>query len=145
MELKRGKGRAPVLQDGSLFVPGEDGQLGRRVEAFLKLGARDALSTACDGYSAQIGREYGRLTLRDVRSRWGSCTTEGNLMFSWRLIMAPPEILNYVAAHEVAHLAEMNHAPAFWEIVRTLDPNFKEHRHWLRENGAQLLQWVFRD
>lgn len=113
-------------------------QTGPRLRAFMKTEARNALAPLTQKYAAQINRPVNRLTLRDTRSRWGSCSVEGNLMFSWRLIMAPPEVLDYVAAHEVAHLAEMNHAPAFWAVVQTLMPDYKTHRHWLREHGASL-------
>ena len=109
-----------------------------QVAALLKLRARDRLTERCDAHAAQLGRRFGRITLRDTRSRWGSCTSAGNLMFSWRLIMAPPEILDYVAAHEVAHLVHMNHSAAFWDVVARLYPDYRAKRGWLRENGASL-------
>jgi len=109
-----------------------------RLRAFLKLQARNALLPAVERYAGQIGRPFGRITLRDTRSRWGSCTSDGNLMFSWRLVMAPPAVLDYVAAHEVAHLVHMNHSAEFWRIVGDLMPDYADHRHWLRENGAKL-------
>ncbi|RMD90830.1 MAG: M48 family peptidase, partial [Alphaproteobacteria bacterium] len=105
--------------------------------------AREALAAACDRHAARLGRRYGRLSLRDTRSRWGSCSAEGNLNFSWRLVMAPPEVLDYVAAHEVAHLAEMNHSPAFWALVERLFPAHEAPRRWLRENGASLHRYRF--
>jgi predicted metal-dependent hydrolase len=77
----------------------------------------------------------GRLTLRDPRSRWGSCSAKGDLMFSFRLIMTPPEVLDYVAAHEVAHLVEMNHGPAFWSLCHRLCPATDTHRRWLKDHG----------
>lgn len=118
---------------------------GPRIEAFVKLTARHRLIEACDRYAAQIGRPHTGLTLRDTRSRWGSCSAAGRLMFSWRLAMAPPEVLTYVAAHEVAHLVEMNHAPAFWAVVRQLMPDYPRHRDWLKANGAALQAIRFRD
>jgi predicted metal-dependent hydrolase len=81
--------------------------------------------------------------MRDTRSRWGSCSSQGTLMYSWRLIMAPPEVLRYVAAHEVAHLAEMNHSPAFWQVVQTLYGAHHRERGWLREHGASLHKYRF--
>jgi predicted metal-dependent hydrolase len=118
---------------------------GPRIEAFVKLLARHRLSDACDRYAAQVGRKHAGLTLRDTRSRWGSCSAAGKLMFSWRLAMAPPEVLDYVAAHEVAHLVEMNHAPAFWAVVARLMPDYQRHRNWLKQNGATLQAIRFRD
>jgi predicted metal-dependent hydrolase len=85
-----------------------------------------------------IGRPYSRITLRDTRSRWGSCTADGALMYSWRLAMAPPAVLDYVAAHEVAHLAQMNHSPAFWAVVARLVPGHAAPRRWLKLHGQTL-------
>jgi len=114
-----------------------------RIKAQLRHMARDALADASDRYAAKVGRDYARLTLRDTRSRWGSCSSNGTLMYSWRLIMAPPEVLDYVAAHEVAHLVEMNHSPAYWDVVAALYPDYQRQRQWLRDNGDQLHRFRF--
>jgi hypothetical protein len=106
--------------------------------------ARDRLAGACDDYAARLGKPYARITMRDTRSRWGSCTSDGALMFSWRLIMTPPEVLDYVAAHEVAHLAEMNHSPAFWAVVAQLCPGYAPLRDWLKREGGALQAIRFR-
>lgn len=116
-----------------------------QVQAYLKTLARDRLAEASDYYASKLGLPYTRLTLRDTRSRWGSCSSEGALMYSWRLIMAPPDVLKYVAAHEVAHLKEMNHSAAFWTVVEHLFGSYKEQRAWLRQNGASLHQYTFKD
>jgi len=109
-----------------------------QVAALLKAAARDRLGQASDRHAARIGRRYTALALRDTRSRWGSCSSAGRLMFSWRLVMAPPAVLDYVAAHEVAHLRHMNHGPAFWRLVGRLCPDYEAHRAWLRHQGATL-------
>jgi predicted metal-dependent hydrolase len=90
-----------------------------------------------------LGRRFSRLSLRDTRSRWGSCSSRGGLSYSWRLILAPPDVLDYVAAHEVAHLAEMNHSPAFWALVARLCPGYQAPRGWLRREGAGLHRYRF--
>jgi predicted metal-dependent hydrolase len=126
------------LIDGVLTVPDDPTKVGKRVAAFLKLHARDALADASDRYSAALGKPYGRIALRDTRSRWGSCSSAGDLMYSWRLIMAPPEVLEYVAAHEVAHLQHMDHSDRFWGVVDRLFPNHKNCRKWLRDHGGRL-------
>ncbi|WP_425091725.1 M48 family metallopeptidase [Tropicimonas sp. S265A] len=126
-------------------VPRKAPAAGAHVEALLKAYARDRLQAASTRYAETLGRRYASLTLRDTRSRWGSCSSEGKLMYSWRLIMAPPEVLEYVAAHEVAHLAEMNHSPAFWGTVDRLYPNYEAPRAWLRREGAGLHRYRFRD
>lgn len=111
--------------------------------AFLKLLARDRLTQRVGVHAQALGRTPGKLTLRDTRSRWGSCTHAGDLMFSWRLILAPPRILDYVVAHEVAHLAQMNHSAAFWAEVARLFPAHAEARRWLKTQGAALHRYRF--
>ncbi|MEM6482169.1 MAG: SprT family zinc-dependent metalloprotease [Pseudomonadota bacterium] len=131
--------------DDTLIVPGPASTLPARIEGWLKTRARDRLVAASDRFASSIGHSYSRITLRDTRSRWGSCSVEGRLMYSWRLILAPPDVLEYVAAHEVAHLAEMNHSPAFWANVAVLMPSYQAPRQWLRDNGAELHRYRFRD
>ncbi|SEW29029.1 hypothetical protein SAMN04488515_2056 [Cognatiyoonia koreensis] len=139
--IHAGQGRRAVLKDGVLLAPATD--TGRRVQAFLKLLARDRLAAASDTYAAAVGKPYDTISLRDTRSRWGSCSSRGGLMYSWRLVMAPPAVLDYVAAHECAHLVEMNHSSAFWSVVAGLMPDYAQHRAWLRENGDQLHRVSF--
>ncbi len=116
-----------------------------QIKALFRHQARDVLAQASDKYAAALGKTYSRLSIRDTRSRWGSCSSQGTLMYSWRLIMAPPEVLDYVAAHEVAHLVEMNHQPAFWAVVARLCPDYARHRQWLRQHGDQLHRVTFND
>lgn len=136
--IEPGQGRSVVLEGDRLCVPGDPSRCAARVAGFLKARARARLAAASDRYAAALGRPYSRLTLRDTRSRWGSCTAQGALMYSWRLILAPPEVLDYVAAHEVAHLQEMNHSAAFWAVVSDLYGPYKPARRWLRDEGAAL-------
>lgn len=137
--------RRPELDADRLLLPGDPERVAPRLAGFLKALARERLAAAADRHAATLGRSYRRLTLRDTRSRWGSCSVAGDLMFSWRLVMAPPEVLDYVAAHEVAHLARMDHSPAFWAVVAGLCPDYARHRRWLAENGAALARFSFRD
>jgi predicted metal-dependent hydrolase len=138
LRLDAGPGRLIRIDGDSLLIPGNPAQAGVRAGAFLKHLARDRLTEASDRYARMIGRPYSRLTLRDTRSRWGSCTADGALMYSWRLAMAPPAVLDYVAAHEVAHLAQMNHSAAFWAIVARLVPGYAAQRRWLKLHGQAL-------
>ncbi len=137
-----GAGRSARLTETSIAAP--QGREGPAIEALLKRLARDHLAAAVDRHAAALGRTPGRLTLRDPRSRWGSCSSEGNLMFSWRLILAPPDVLDYVAAHEVAHLQHMDHLPAFWDAVARLYGDHKPQRDWLKRDGATLHRYRFR-
>lgn len=134
-------GRRVVLTDTEIGVP--DGPVGTRLQSWLRGLARDRLAEASDQYAAALGRSYGRITMRDTRSRWGSCSSQGGLMYSWRLILAPTEVLHYVAAHEVAHLAEMNHSPAFWALVDQLYGPYAAPRKWLRKEGNRLHGYRF--
>ena len=136
-----GTGRSARLLPGSIMVP--ETRPGPAAAALLKHLARDRLAEAVGRHSAQVGRPAGRLTLRDTRSRWGSCSHDGNLMFSWRLVLAPPEVLDYVAAHEVAHLVHMDHSPNFWGVVGDLCPDHKRLRGWLRREGHGLHRYRF--
>lgn len=145
-EIRRVPGlRRITLKDDALLVPERLDRPPQRIGAFLKEHARMRLRTASDHFAGILGRPYAALTIRDTRSRWGSCSSEGKLMYSWRLILAPPEVLNYVAAHEVAHLAQMNHSAAFWAEVERLMPDYATHRAWLRKNGETLHGYQFSD
>ncbi|WP_417249623.1 M48 family metallopeptidase [Celeribacter sp.] len=142
-EIVSGTGRAARLEEDRLVVPGDGEMIPARILAFLKLQARTRLQVASDHYAEALGVSFGKITLRDTRSRWGSCTSEGNLMYSWRLVMAPQEVLDYVAAHEVAHLLEMNHSAAYWANVAKVCPDYRRHRDWLRTDGHSLHSWDF--
>jgi len=135
----RGLVRA-LVEDGErvILVPGDPRHAPRRLGDWLKREARRDLEDACARYAARLGVRYSRLSLRDTTSRWGSCSSRGTLSFSWRLILAPPSVLGYVAAHEVAHLREMNHSSRFWRLVAELDPGSEAARAWLKRNGSAL-------
>ncbi|HWT30635.1 MAG TPA: SprT family zinc-dependent metalloprotease, partial [Propylenella sp.] len=125
-------------EEPTLSVPGETQHLARRVADWLKREARRDLQHCVDRYAGLLGRTPERIRIGDARSRWGSCTAAGVLTFSWRLIFAPPHVLDYLAAHETAHLVELNHGPEFWALVRRLDPSFQASRAWLKQHGAAL-------
>ena len=130
-------GRLRLIGD-QLHVPGPAARIAPRVAAWLREEARQACAAGAARHATVLGRTPGRITLRDPRSRWGSCTAHGDLMFSWRLAMAPTSVLDYVVAHEVAHLVEMNHSPRFWAVVKQLYPDHVAARDWLRRHGAAL-------
>lgn len=115
--------------------------LNRRIEDWFKRQARFHLTRKVEAYAEALGVKVRRLTIRDGASRWGSCSSNGALSFSWRLVMAPPFVLDYVAAHEVAHLREMNHGPRFWRLVERMVGDSTAAQDWLRENGSQLHRY----
>ncbi len=143
VELRQGTRRAPILGDGYLEVSGHEYALGARLRGYLKTRAREKMMAASEHYATKLGQDISRITLRDTRSRWGSCTSDGNLMYSWRLIMAPPSVQDYVAAHEVCHLIEMNHSVAYWQLVESIFPDYRNQRNWLKENGTKLHRYQF--
>lgn len=121
-----------------LVVGGEPAFLNRRVTDFLKAEARRQLAARARLKAAALGAKVTGVSVRDTRSRWGSCSASGRLSFCWRLILAPDAVFDYVVAHEVAHLKEMNHSPRFWELCASLTPAVEGPREWLRVNGARL-------
>jgi predicted metal-dependent hydrolase len=127
--------------DGEIVVTGARPHLARRLTDWLRGEARRELTDAARWYAAQAGHQTGRVTVRDTTSRWGSCSRTGNLSFSWRLIFAPQWVLDYVAAHEVAHLKEMNHSRTFWANLRALCPRTDDAEDWLKEHGPDLHRY----
>jgi predicted metal-dependent hydrolase len=121
-----------------LLVGGAEDHLARRIRDFLKQEARKDLEVLARQHAARIGRRVASVSMKDTKSRWGSCSHDGNLSFSWRIVMAPSPVIDYLAAHEVAHLAEMNHSERFWAICEDLCPHMEEAKRWLKRNGAML-------
>lgn len=134
--------RRITIADGCLLVP-QDRPAGRQIETWLKLRARQRIAALVDALAPRLGTAPRRVGLRDPRSRWGSCSSAGGLMLSWRLILAPPAVLEYVVAHEMAHLRQMNHSPAFWAEVARLMPGYAAPRDWLRRQGGSLHRYQF--
>lgn len=141
VEAGRGRRGPVVLSETRVTAPGAPDQIARKLKVWLREEARTRLTEAANRHAAALGARPARISIRDTTSRWGSCTSAGNLSFSWRLIMAPPEVLDYVAAHEAAHLLEMNHGKRFWAHVERLDPDWRPKRDWLKTNGAELHRY----
>ena len=128
-------------EDGVIWSSGHTAHLARRVADFLRREARLAIEPRARAKAQAIERRITRITLRDTRSRWGSCSSAGGLNFSWRLILAPEPVLDYVVAHEVAHLVHMNHGPRFWKLVERLTPEVGESCAWMKAHGSELLRY----
>lgn len=141
-EGRSGPARADI-EDGAPVIAVACGpaHLPRRIRDFLAREARRDLAAAVERYSVRLGQRPTRITIRDTRSRWGSCTAKGALNFSWRLILAPPMVLDYLVAHEMAHLREMNHSQRFWSSLRDLCPNVDAAEAWLKRNGTTLHRY----
>ena len=130
-----------AIVDGEIRVRGDPAHLARRVKDHLVGLARQELIRRARLCAARIGRPITRVGVRETRSRWGSCSAKGGLSFSWRLVLAPEPVVDYVVAHEVAHLAEMNHGPRFWRLVRTLTPDCAPPRAWLKRHRSRLFSY----
>jgi predicted metal-dependent hydrolase len=124
-----------------LLVKGRLEHAPRRLKDWLVEQARLDLEDRVEHHAEVLGLKAKRISLRDQASRWGSCSSTGLLSFSWRLVLAPRRILDYVAAHEVAHLAEMNHGPRFWALVEQTVPDLKEAKAWLHQHGLELHRY----
>ncbi|KIZ45579.1 MULTISPECIES: SprT family zinc-dependent metalloprotease [Rhodopseudomonas] len=128
-----------------ICVAGEAEHIDRRVHDFLKREARKDLQKASQHYAEALGVKVTRISIRDQSSRWGSCTSAGSLSFSWRLILSPPYVLDYLAAHEVAHLVEMNHSARFWKVVAKVCPSVERAKTWLDTHGNDLHRYGISD
>lgn len=128
------------IEEGALLVAGEPAFLPRRVADFLRAEARRRFCAQAHAKAQGAGLAPTRITIKDTRSRWGSCTSDGALMFCWRLVMAPPHVQDYVVAHEVAHLRHMNHGAAFWALTDRLSPYREAAVSWLESEGTRLLR-----
>ena len=137
--LHSGSRRGTVaLAEAAVIVSGDEAHLARRLSDWLKAEAKRDLIAASEFYAVAMGVRFHRLSVRDQKSRWGSCSSDGTLSYSWRLILAPPFVLDYVAAHEVAHLKHMNHSRNFWRLVLIHCPNASRAKSWLKLHGAEL-------
>jgi len=145
IEHRPGRGTVWVEagDDGAqlICVAGEAPHVDRRVADFLKREAQRDLEIASRRAADQLGVAIRRVAVRDQSSRWGSCSSTGVLSFSWRLILAPPHVLDYLAVHEVAHLIEMNHSPRFWRLVNRLCPDADRAKAWLNAHGTDLHRY----
>ena len=131
LERQLAKAAAPTLGLDRLTLTAEQG----------RREARARISLIAQSEAAALGVSYARISLRDQRSRWGSCSTTGTLSFNWRLVLAPHDVLDYVVVHEICHLLEMNHGPRFWALVKRRRPGYLEAKAWLDEHGWEMLAY----
>ena len=130
-----------AIRNGEIRVGGDPVHVERRVRDHLVAMARSEFARRARPLAARIGRKVTRVNVRDTKSRWGSCSGQGNLSYSWRLIFAPEWVIDYVVAHEVAHLVEMNHGPRFWRLVESLSSESTAARIWLKRHRSRLFSY----
>jgi predicted metal-dependent hydrolase len=131
-----------AIADGEIRVKGDPAHLPRRVRDHLTALAKRDFAARARATAARIGKSVTQVGVRDPKSRWGSCSSKGALSFSWRLVFAPETVIDYVVAHEVAHLVEMNHGARFWRLVASLVPDVDKSRAWLRRHRLELLAYA---
>jgi predicted metal-dependent hydrolase len=137
LRLQTERGRTRVHRRGdTLLVPEQD--TAAAVQRWLRRAARAEITPRAHRAAGALGVQVTRVSVRDQRTRWGSCSSTGALSFSWRLLLAPEAVLDYVVWHEVCHLREMNHSPRFWALVARHCPGYEQPRRWLRDNAAAL-------
>lgn len=131
-----------VQKEGVLLVSGFDPIIvPGMVKDWLRGHIYAYIADTSKKFAKTLGKPVGVITIKDTKSRWASCSSHGNLAYSWRLAMAPEAVVEYICAHEVSHLVEMNHSPAFWGLVAQLCPSFNEHRSWLKIHGKNLFRY----
>lgn len=140
LEATPGAGAARLVEDGTVIRSGGEGEAyARRVENLLKRLARDVLVERTEHHLRTLGQRPVRVSIADTRSRWGSCSPHNRtIRYSWRVVMAPPPVIDYLAAHEVGHLVHADHSPAYWAVVERLIGDHRPFRRWLRDHGAAL-------
>ena len=130
------------VQDGKLRLAKhhvEDTSVKRALETLYRRKARERFEKRAEYYASEMGVKFGQIEIRNQRTKWGSCSTTGTLGLNWRLLMAPPEIGDYIVVHELAHLRESNHNDAFWNIVAKHNPEYEAHAHWLEDHSTHLV------
>jgi predicted metal-dependent hydrolase len=138
--LRPERGRTRVHRRGDvLLVPAGEAEARAAIERWYRRQARLEIAPRLDAAAAAVGKSYTKLTIRDQRTRWGSCSSTGAMSFNWRLLLAPEIVLEYVVRHEAAHLAVMDHSPRFWAVMARLMPGYQQPRRWLRDHGATLV------
>ena len=138
-ETGRGTTRLGTHDDQpAIFVHGDTRFAARRVADHLKKLAKADIEPLVTHHAAKVGKTPRSVRFKDTKSRWGSCSSDANLSFSWRIMMAPPSVINYLVAHEVAHLVHMDHSVRFWALTETLCPDMKRAKDWLKRNGTKL-------
>lgn len=138
VERKDGRRSAARLDGGRLVVAGPDAEVAAAIERWYRREARRRIGEVVRQEAARLGFDFRSVAIRDPRTRWGSCSRRGNLSFSWRLLLAPADVLHYVVVHELCHLREPSHQKAFWRLLGSVRPGWQRELRWLREHGQEL-------
>lgn len=143
LKLKIDLKKSVIFQENILEICGPRSLILEIFEQSIKDLIKKILYQRCFVLSKKMGNTFNKITLKDTKTRWGSCSAKGNLNFSWRLVLAPSSIIDYLCVHEVAHLTEMHHGEKFWQLVERFVPDYKEKRKWLKIYGVHLMRLRF--
>ena len=130
------------IKNNQIIVNSRKCDLKKTLKLFLKNILSAEINALCTFYAEQNHFKYNKISIKELRTKWGSCSSLKNLNFNWRIIFAPKNVLKYLVVHEICHLKEMNHSDKFWNLVEKVDPNYKESRLWLKKNGRQLYNYL---
>lgn len=136
------KPKSVEIKNNLIMIYSVESEVQNNLINFLKEYAKIELEKYCQKYQQIINVKYRKITIKDTKSQWGSCSSRGNISLCWRLVLAPKYVAEYVCAHEIAHLVEMNHSKKFWDIVNFIYPNQKHARKWLNKNGVSLFSYI---
>ena len=141
--VKKSCSKIKILENNQICIPKNISDIGKELQTFLLKYCKSVMIPIILKKSNLIQKKIKKISFKDTKSRWGSCSSTGSIMLNWRLIMVPPSVYNYVIIHEIAHLVHMNHGPLFWKLVQELSPNYSKDKEWLKKNGREIRRYIF--
>ena len=141
--VKKSCSEIKFLGNNQICIPKNISNIGKEIQTFLIEYCKSVMIPIISKKSNLIRQKIKKISFKDTKSRWGSCSSTGSIMLNWRLIMVPPPVYNYVIIHELAHLVHMNHGPLFWKLVQELSPNYSKDKEWLKKNSREIRRYVF--
>ena len=141
--VKKSCSKIKILENNQICIPKNISDIGKELQTFLLEYCKSVMIPIILKKSNLIQKKIKKISFKDTKSRWGSCSSTGSIMLNWRLIMVPPSVYNYVIIHEIAHLVHMNHGPLFWKLVQELLPNYSKDKEWLKKNGREIRRYIF--
>jgi hypothetical protein len=141
--VKKSCSKIKILENNQICIPKNISDIGKELQTFLLEYCKSVMIPIILKKSNLIQKKIKKISFKDTKSRWGSCSSTGSIMLNWRLIMVPPSVYNYVIIHEIAHLVHMNHGPLFWKLVQELSPNYSKDKEWLKKNGRKIRRYIF--
>ena len=141
--VKKSCSKIKFLENNQICIPKNISNIGKELQTFLLEYCKSVMIPIILKKSNLIQKKIKKISFKDAKSRWGSCSSTGSIMLNWRLIMVPPSVYKYVIIHELAHLVHMNHGPLFWKLVQELSPNYSNDKEWLKKNGGEIRRYIF--